>query len=81
MIKTADWIVDLSPKGGGGGGTIAAAGMPEDDVKGERSFTWQYLKPLLDGNRRRRKKCSWRWPTWHFGNTLRPQISLKLFRD
>jgi excinuclease ABC subunit A len=47
VIKTADWIVDLGPEGGDGGGEIVAAGMPEDVAKAARSYTGQYLKPLL----------------------------------
>ncbi|MBV9549742.1 MAG: excinuclease ABC subunit UvrA [Alphaproteobacteria bacterium] len=47
VIKTADWIIDLGPEGGDGGGEIVAAGTPEDVVKVARSYTGQYLKPLL----------------------------------
>jgi excinuclease ABC subunit A len=47
VIKTADWIVDLGPEGGDGGGEIVATGTPEDVAKIERSYTGQYLKPLL----------------------------------
>src|SRR5580700_6388396 len=47
VIKTADWIVDLGPEGGDGGGEIVASGTPEDVVKVARSYTGQYLKPLL----------------------------------
>ncbi|HEX3651273.1 MAG TPA: excinuclease ABC subunit UvrA [Rhizomicrobium sp.] len=47
VIKTADWIVDLGPEGGDGGGEIVAAGTPEDVAKIARSYTGQYLKPLL----------------------------------
>jgi excinuclease ABC subunit A len=47
VIKTADWIVDLGPEGGDGGGEIVAAGTPEDVAKAARSYTGQYLKPLL----------------------------------
>jgi excinuclease ABC subunit A len=47
VIKTADWIVDLGPEGGVKGGEIVAAGTPEQVVKEPRSFTGQYLKPLL----------------------------------
>ncbi len=47
VIKTADWIIDLGPEGGDGGGEIVAAGTPEQVVKVARSYTGQYLKPLL----------------------------------
>ena len=47
VIKTADWIIDLGPEGGDSGGEIIAAGTPEDVVKVARSYTGQYLKPLL----------------------------------
>jgi excinuclease ABC subunit A len=47
VIKTADWIIDLGPEGGDGGGEIVAAGTPEDVAKVARSYTGQYLKPLL----------------------------------
>jgi excinuclease ABC subunit A len=47
VIKTADWIIDLGPEGGEGGGEIIAAGSPEDVAKVARSYTGQYLKPLL----------------------------------
>ncbi|WP_257550734.1 excinuclease ABC subunit UvrA [Sphingopyxis sp. DBS4] len=48
VIKTADWIVDLGPEGGVKGGEIVAAGVPEDVAKNPRSFTGQYLAPLLE---------------------------------
>jgi excinuclease ABC subunit A len=47
VIKTADWIIDLGPEGGVRGGEIVAEGTPEAVVKVERSFTGQYLAPLL----------------------------------
>jgi excinuclease ABC subunit A len=47
VIKTADWIVDLGPEGGDGGGEIVAQGTPEDVAKIARSYTGQYLKPML----------------------------------
>ncbi len=49
VIKTADWIIDLGPEGGDGGGEIVASGTPEDVAKVARSYTGQYLKPLLKG--------------------------------
>ncbi|HEX3441187.1 MAG TPA: excinuclease ABC subunit UvrA [Pseudolabrys sp.] len=48
VIKTADWVIDLGPEGGDGGGEIVAAGTPEDIVKAKRSYTGQYLKPVLE---------------------------------
>jgi excinuclease ABC subunit A len=48
VIKTADWIIDLGPEGGDGGGEIVAAGTPEDIVKAKRSYTGQFLKPVLE---------------------------------
>ncbi|MCW5688943.1 MAG: hypothetical protein KIT76_10395, partial [Pseudolabrys sp.] len=47
VIKTADWVIDLGPEGGDGGGEIVAAGTPEDIIKEKRSYTGQYLKPVL----------------------------------
>ncbi|AXK80084.1 excinuclease ABC subunit UvrA [Pseudolabrys taiwanensis] len=48
VIKTADWVIDLGPEGGDGGGEIVAAGTPEDIVKAKRSYTGQFLKPVLE---------------------------------
>ncbi|WP_191984689.1 hypothetical protein [Pelagerythrobacter rhizovicinus] len=47
VIKTADHIIDLGPGGGVRGGEIVAAGTPEQVVEEPRSFTGQYLAPLL----------------------------------
>jgi excinuclease ABC subunit A len=55
VIKTADWIIDLGPEGGDGGGEIVAAGPPEEIVKAKRSYTGEFLKPVL-GRRERGKK-------------------------
>jgi excinuclease ABC subunit A len=49
VIKTADWIVDLGPEGGDKGGEIVAVGTPEEVAKEARSYTGQYLAPLLAG--------------------------------
>lgn len=56
VIKTADWIVDLGPEGGDGGGTIIATGTPEDITKVKKSYTGQFLKPLLSVNKSSGKK-------------------------
>ena len=47
VIKTADWIIDLGPEGGDGGGEIIATGTPETVAASKKSFTGQYLKPLV----------------------------------
>jgi len=47
VIKTADWVIDLGPEGGDGGGRIIATGTPEQIAANSRSFTGQYLKPLV----------------------------------
>src|SRR5471032_1133899 len=56
VIKTADWIIDLGPEGGDGGGEIVAQGTPEDVVKVARSYTGQFLKPVLGRRENKRKK-------------------------
>ncbi|RUK40216.1 excinuclease ABC subunit UvrA [Bacillus safensis] len=53
IIKAADFLVDLGPEGGAGGGTIIASGTPEDIAKEEASYTGQYLKPILERDRKR----------------------------
>lgn len=47
VIKTADWIIDIGPEGGDGGGEIVANGTPEEVAKVKKSYTGQYLAPLL----------------------------------
>ena len=49
VIKTADWIIDLGPEGGDEGGTIVAEGTPEQVMKNKKSYTGQFLKPILNG--------------------------------
>jgi excinuclease ABC subunit A len=52
VIKTADWLIDLGPEGGDGGGMIIAEGTPEDVAKVKKSYTGQYLAPLLKDKRK-----------------------------
>ncbi|MDA9814322.1 excinuclease ABC subunit UvrA [Candidatus Pelagibacter sp.] len=47
VIKTADYIVDMGPEGGVKGGNIIAEGKPEEICKVPKSYTGQFLKPLL----------------------------------
>jgi len=51
VVKTADWIIDIGPEGGDGGGEIVAAGTPEKVVQEARSYTGQYLKPMLEAKK------------------------------
>ena len=44
VIKTADWIVDLGPKGGDEGGQIIATGTPKQICANKKSATGEYLK-------------------------------------
>ncbi|WP_414833539.1 excinuclease ABC subunit UvrA [Afifella sp. YEN Y35] len=53
VIKTADYIIDLGPEGGDGGGEIVVAGTPEEVVAEPRSYTGQFLKPILERGMRR----------------------------
>ena len=48
VIKTADWVIDLGPGGGVNGGEIVVAGTPETVAAEAKSFTGQYLAPLLE---------------------------------
>ena len=47
VVKTADWIIDMGPEGGDGGGEVVAQGTPEQIARNPRSYTGQYLKPVL----------------------------------
>jgi excinuclease ABC subunit A len=47
VVKTADWVIDVGPEGGARGGEVVAAGTPEQVAKEPRSFTGQFLGPLL----------------------------------
>ena len=48
VVKTADWVIDLGPEGGDEGGKVVATGTPEElGRRAERSYTGQFLRPLL----------------------------------
>jgi excinuclease ABC subunit A len=51
VVKTADWVIDIGPEGGDGGGEVIATGTPEKVAEEERSYTGQYLKPMLNPKR------------------------------
>ena len=58
VIKTADWIIDIGPEGGDGGGEIVASGTPEDVAKVKKSYTGQYLAPMLKPKKAIAKKAA-----------------------
>ena len=43
MIKNADYIIDMGPRGGNAGGKIVAEGTPEDIAGNPASITGRYL--------------------------------------
>ena len=47
VIKCADYLIDIGPEGGDQGGSIVARGTPEQVARVEKSYTGQYLRPLL----------------------------------
>lgn len=56
VIKTADWLIDLGPEGGDGGGQVVATGTPEEITKVKESYTGQYLKPVLERDKKLTKE-------------------------
>ncbi len=52
VIKTADWIIDLGPKGGDKGGEIVVIGTPEQVAAYKKSYTGQYLKTEIEATRK-----------------------------
>jgi excinuclease ABC subunit A len=51
VLKTADHLIDLGPAGGEAGGELVAVGTPEEVARNPKSYTGQYLKPLLERGR------------------------------
>ena len=47
LIKCADHLIDLGPKGGNEGGEMVAAGKPEEIISKKKSITAKYLKKVL----------------------------------
>ena len=52
VIKACDYVIDLGPEGGSGGGTLVCEGTPEDICACEKSYTGQYLEPVLKKSHR-----------------------------
>jgi excinuclease ABC subunit A len=51
IIKVADHLVDLGPEGGDQGGEIVVVGTPEEVAAMPHSYTGQYLKLYLNGQK------------------------------
>lgn len=47
VIKTADYIIDIGPKGGDKGGTVVAHGTPEEIAANPKSYTGKYIDTML----------------------------------
>ena len=47
VIKNCDWVIDMGPEGGDRGGEIIAEGTPEHVATVEKSYTGNYLRPML----------------------------------
>jgi excinuclease ABC subunit A len=58
VIKTADWIIDIGPEGGDKGGEVIATGTPEDIAAHQKSYTGQYLVPVLAAPEKGKKRRS-----------------------
>lgn len=56
VVKVADYIIDLGPEGGDKGGEVVAFGTPEEICKVKRSYTGQYLKPVIERIRKLMKE-------------------------
>lgn len=52
VIKTADWIIDLGPRGGKHGGELIAEGTPEEISNVEESFTGDVLEGIFSEKRK-----------------------------
>ncbi len=47
VIKMADYIIDLGPKGGEEGGKVVATGTPEEVAQNRHSYTGKFLRKIL----------------------------------
>jgi excinuclease ABC subunit A len=52
VIKTADHIIDLGPKGGDEGGTVVVTGTPEEVARSRSSYTGRVLRKVLENHAR-----------------------------
>lgn len=52
VVKVADYIIDLGPEGGNRGGEVVAVGTPENICKVKKSYTGEYLQPVIERTKR-----------------------------
>ncbi len=52
VIKVADHIIDLGPKGGDAGGKVIATGTPEKISNNKKSITGRYLKKYFEEDKK-----------------------------
>jgi excinuclease ABC subunit A len=50
-VISADWVIDLGPRGGDEGGRVVATGTPEEVARAEGSATAPYLAAHLSSCR------------------------------
>jgi excinuclease UvrABC ATPase subunit len=53
VVKNADWIIDLGPRGGSAGGQVMFEGTPDQLARAEHSLTGQCLRQSLPQGARR----------------------------
>ena len=63
VIKTADYLIDLGPEGGERGGELVAIGTPEEICKVKRSYTGQFLAPILQRDKQRAREAGFELDT------------------
>jgi excinuclease ABC subunit A len=57
VVKSCDYLIDLGPEGGEKGGYIVAQGTPEEVAQVPHSYTGQFLREVLEAERRK-ELCS-----------------------
>lgn len=53
VIKSCDYLIDLGPEGGEKGGYIVAQGTPEEVAQVPSSYTGQFLREVLQADRKK----------------------------
>jgi excinuclease ABC subunit A len=48
VIKNCDWLIDMGPEGGIKGGYVISEGTPEHIASNPKSYTGEFLRPMLN---------------------------------